>query len=714
MSKIVNFAHEDHHETEVGQNDGGMKSNLAGTSIKFRCIRCQHAVKAPESRIGQKMYCPVCFYQLTVPSESTVRKVDPSQLYAADEKPIDVRDMDDRRRQVSLCCKICHTNIAVTREQVGQEIECPECGTKIVVPAEIEQKVNAALEDRLDRIMLGLGETSGKDVYGVHDGLGGRAEEDWSKRFPVYCKLCGTMMYASEDQIGQEIECPDCETKTLVPPRPKRSAQEAKETLQFEGGSTFGLSGDDQLPDVQPGKGRLVPVVCKLCETRMYARESEIGGFKTCPDCETQTEIKAVPEELMSTYEEVSGGGYDVDAETAPGDRPVFRTGADYRTVEGSLDKEVWDRKKRNEPNKPLTDIFGVAEPIDRPVVNLLAGEVVEPSPGDEKESEEERRRKRKTVFEEVEEKHPTWVFHERPKLPPHPFWTRLFTPLSDPWLIARLLMVCLFTGVGAQLAVALPGLFFVVSMPIGLMFFVLSAGLLANTCQSIFLATVAGNDKPSQDDWQDIYIGGSIAFAFWLISLVVISALPGFFLSMVLSPDAMVGTASENESMVTIFEDGARTPVFRILSTLFFSAFCVGSGLDPAILLPAIYDFVLIAGSFCLFFPIFFVSCMHVDSFFSILTKETLNSLLTDTMLWLKFYGCSFLVVSIFQILILIMAAMIGIPERIGPSFLLIFTVVAFAFCSLMYFRLLGRLAWVLQEHAREAEELDEDAAEN
>lgn len=81
------------------------------------------------------MYCPVCYQMLTVPSESTIHPVDASQLYQADADPLDVRGMEDRARYHSLRCSVCHTNIAVLPEQAGQEIVCPECETKIIIPA---------------------------------------------------------------------------------------------------------------------------------------------------------------------------------------------------------------------------------------------------------------------------------------------------------------------------------------------------------------------------------------------------------------------------------------------------------------------------------------------------------------------------------------------------------------------------------------------------
>lgn len=327
-------------------------------AIRFRCIRCQHALKATENAVGEKMYCPVCYFQLTVPAESTVKDVDPTQLYNADDTPIDVREMKDRQRFVSLPCSVCHTNIAVTKEQIGHEIVCPECDTKIVVPEEIGRKFDSALNDKLDKIMLGLNDAQQKPTYGVRMDASGEPAEDWSKRYPVYCKLCATMMYASEDQVGQELTCPDCDTKTVVPPRPEKISNAPLGPLSFEGGASFGLASEtENAAQETPGTGNLVPVVCSLCGTRMYARESQIGEFKTCPDCGRQTEIKAVPKNEMLAPE-ILTDGYDIDAETIPPPRPVMRTLVDYRYVDGSLDKPLYnpDPPKKSAAAKPTKD----------------------------------------------------------------------------------------------------------------------------------------------------------------------------------------------------------------------------------------------------------------------------------------------------------------------------------------------------------------------
>src|SRR5205823_6587163 len=45
------------------------------------------------------------------------------------------------------------------------------------------------------------------------------------KYIAVKCTRCGTLMYPTEKQVGQQIACPDCNTKHVVPPPPKPVAK---------------------------------------------------------------------------------------------------------------------------------------------------------------------------------------------------------------------------------------------------------------------------------------------------------------------------------------------------------------------------------------------------------------------------------------------------------------------------------------------------------
>lgn len=319
------------------------------------------------------MYCPACYYELIVPAESTVKSRQEMEngIYGVDAEPIDVRLLENRR-VASIPCSLCHAMLAAPPEMIGKEIECPDCGTKTVVPMDVA-------ESRPRYGAAGQGppplpaSISGPGVYGISDvavssdengkidgsGSGGSGSDgsgsDGSGKgrvarapsFPVWCRLCGTIMHATEDQIGTMLTCPDCLTQTIV----RRVQQDLDvgphQTQRFEGGSTYEIAE----PLWAPGT-KLVPVVCQLCATRMYAAESEIGGMKICPDCGRETPILDVPEKEKYVYE-VPGGAYGVnEAEIVK--TPMIRAGVDYRYVEGSLDREHWNPDGTK--NVPLLD----------------------------------------------------------------------------------------------------------------------------------------------------------------------------------------------------------------------------------------------------------------------------------------------------------------------------------------------------------------------
>lgn len=66
------------------------------------------------------------------------------------------------------------------------------------------------------------------------------------------------------------------------------------------------------------GDQELVPVVCDVCQTRMYAKVSQIGSLMECPDCFTQTLVREPVKKSKVSAPEVKGTGYDLEPEEAP------------------------------------------------------------------------------------------------------------------------------------------------------------------------------------------------------------------------------------------------------------------------------------------------------------------------------------------------------------------------------------------------------------
>ncbi|MDR0338567.1 MAG: hypothetical protein LBI18_15960 [Planctomycetaceae bacterium] len=634
--------------------------------IHFRCIRCQHAVDVSEQMIGNKIYCPVCYLELTVPAASTITTVDESQLYTADAAPVDVRTMEDRKKFVSLRCPVCSTNIAVTKDQIGTELVCPECETPIRVPESIAEKVDRALSDwardnrtwdnrtpeerKQDGLMWNNQQTTknqpnntSKETYALHNG---NTPVNNSSTIRVYCKLCGTMMYASDAQIGTELTCPDCETKTIVPARPKPIPVPPPLPLTFEGGTTFRLA--DSAPP--SANSSLIPVVCSLCGTRMYANENEIGAFKTCPDCGRQTEIKSVPKSEHIQPVIVPNGGYGVSSSELPEKRPVFRTLTDYRYIDGSLDKEL-HKKLYDHPKPPAQPVL--YDPYNQTTeANNLNTETL--------------RERHATKQISIETNRNIIQIAQRTPLPPFPFLSRILVPFCDGGLLGRtitaisLCITGLLGGAFLPSILNLAPLFVVVSAPFGVVILMLGLSLLANTWYSLFLWTTNSNDLPNREDWQEYRLLESGSFAVWLFLLAILAVSPGYLLL------SSISTVSEWTTNLSIES--------------------------------AIVSVLLLSGSFILFFPIFFLSSMEAGSYFVVLSRETCRSLINNLGIWLRFYFISFCLFVLFGFIIFL-ASLIISQILMGIALL----IPIWSFCSLFYARFLGRLGWALEESAHQ-----------
>lgn len=100
----------------------------------------------------------------------------------------------------------------------------------------------------------------------------------------VTCPVCHTLIYAAEDQVGQRVACPDCDTRVLVPPpvavekkRPPPGVPVEEYAFREEvEGWAPGLPWADQI---------YVPVTCPVCKTFMQIPEDQVGQQIVCPDC---------------------------------------------------------------------------------------------------------------------------------------------------------------------------------------------------------------------------------------------------------------------------------------------------------------------------------------------------------------------------------------------------------------------------------------------
>lgn len=104
-------------------------------------------------------------------------------------------------------------------------------------------------------------------------------------------------------------------------------------------------------------KNELIPVICAVCNTRMYSTMDQVGKSIECPDCYTQTLIKAPKEKPKRTMPRMDAGfGYEVGPE--PDTERTRTLGQEYLE---QADKEV-EKKLEKEPPAPdkpfLSGIF--------------------------------------------------------------------------------------------------------------------------------------------------------------------------------------------------------------------------------------------------------------------------------------------------------------------------------------------------------------------
>jgi DNA-directed RNA polymerase subunit M/transcription elongation factor TFIIS len=174
--------------------------------LRFACPQCMTLLKVSPSLAGQRRRCPRCHLVLEVPRKS-------QRELQTEEYPLNRATgplSGDQPAFIPVVCEVCKTRIYSTVELVGQSIVCPECGKSTIVPAPAAPAEPAAAPvaaEGYDLFDEAASHAAAVDSTKSHGSL-----------VRVICTRCGTMMYANEDQIGQEILCPDCGVMTVVRP----------------------------------------------------------------------------------------------------------------------------------------------------------------------------------------------------------------------------------------------------------------------------------------------------------------------------------------------------------------------------------------------------------------------------------------------------------------------------------------------------------------
>ena len=194
-----------------------------------------------------------------------------------------------------------------TAQQVGEELVCPDCGTRTVVrppAAESPEKKGDAAH---------LQEAPAQpEEYAILEGVDQPAPDSLlvtQVYIPVICPVCHTRLLATPELVGQELVCPDCQTRCRVPPPSQRPTLDDTLPKPREGpDAEYGLvAGVDQPPPGSEAYAEHVAIECPVCHTRLHFTLDRVGQTAVCPDCQVPLIVPAPKPKLPASLESEQG-----------------------------------------------------------------------------------------------------------------------------------------------------------------------------------------------------------------------------------------------------------------------------------------------------------------------------------------------------------------------------------------------------------------------
>ncbi len=264
-------------------------------AVSYLCPRCRAALTAKAEDAGQRQECPHCGKTLKVPgttaSPATPPTASPPEAAKSAPAPV-VAGLAN----VAVLCPVCGTRLYAAREQAGKSLVCPDCLETVAIPPAstgtpsrqappLARKSRSAPpasaantptagpaggapkpDDGVDDLKLSspieipaehylpkelsdlLRETAGLPSQNADDEMlvpptaAPEKQAAAHDEYSIKCPVCDTLLYASEDEIGQQMTCPDCYSVVeITPPRPRPRRVNEVLDADYEG-QLFALS----------------------------------------------------------------------------------------------------------------------------------------------------------------------------------------------------------------------------------------------------------------------------------------------------------------------------------------------------------------------------------------------------------------------------------------------------------------------------------------
>jgi len=159
-------------------------------------------------------------------------------------------------------CPRCFLPLEVPSARAGAPYRCPRCQWVFTAPLSTPKEIP-------------------REEYSLREGSE-PSPEDEPSYVAVTCPVCDTRMQALADHAGREIRCPDCGTRVVVP-SPAETATKKPKTAPV---GEYALNRDvDEWRSRLQAKAVYITVTCPVCGTMMQAGEDQVGSEIVCPDC---------------------------------------------------------------------------------------------------------------------------------------------------------------------------------------------------------------------------------------------------------------------------------------------------------------------------------------------------------------------------------------------------------------------------------------------
>ena len=536
-------------------------------------------------------------------------------------------------------CPHCHTLLSATQKDVGKKVLCPDCDVEVTVPdyldfdtpTEYERQYYDPQKRERDKILSPLTnpnreglDMEGEGIYAVHDA--GNSEHSPyanTEYYPIRCRVCETLMQVTRDMLGKKIACPDCGAETIVTDSLKRQQDSLTASFQPRERGSYEIGEIPEAPmiAVQKMNGKTVMIDPNQKSVAPTVKLSEIYRQKAS---ETQT-----------SYDDLSF--VHPDEKFA---RPV-ETPQDLKRKksEARRAKRAQRREKKEAEESDLTKFLPAM------VLRRKNGELV-------------------------------WSLPSPPSRAP--LFNKTFQAVrsEEIWARGGIVAICLLSVALIEYFILKPCLItaeedfgtitgaFAQWEALGATCVLCFLILLTSSFAGLFFWSVynAGNSGAKRVvEWRKEDLAGFFGYGVWFLAFVVISCLPGMFVSSVFNWWSDVDWLARFTE--ASFSPGRAASVF---------AFNV---------------------CFWLLFPVFWISTHQTDLPLCPITWTLFTSFLSKFHIWLEFYLFSamfFLIPSFVLCMVCRSLFFVILSPFVIPAI------------ELFYGLFLGRLSWILDDEVR------------